>query len=180
MNWSSAQTHLKPVVDFAACHSTTDRVRDQPVTVDWSQTRFLPIQERTMKFMLIANATKDSEAGAPPDPRLMADIAELSDEMAKAGVLTSTGGLAPSSMGAKVRLSRGKVVVTDGPFAESKEVIGGYAIIDVGSKEEAIAFAKRFWQLHADVMGPSYEGGGEIRHLFYQSECGPRPEQLGQ
>ena len=133
-------------------------------------------QERTVKFMLIANATKDSEAGVPLDPRLMAAIAALSDESAKAGVLTSTGGLAPSSMGAKVRLSGGKVDVTDGPFAESKEVIGGYAIIDVGSKEEAIAFAKRFWQLHADVMGPSYEGGGEIRQLFFQAECGPRGE----
>jgi hypothetical protein len=129
--------------------------------------------------MLIANATKDSEAGLPPDPRLMAAIARLSEEMAKAGVLIGTGGLAPSAMGAKVRLSRGKVIVTDGPFAETREVIGGYAIIDVGSKEEAVDFAKRFWELHAQIMGPSYEGGGEIRQLFYQAECGPRQESVG-
>ena len=127
-----------------------------------------------MRFMLIANATKDSEAGVPPDPRLMTAIAGLSDEMAKAGVLIGTGGLAPSSMGAKVRLSGGKVMVTDGPFTEAREVIGGYAIIEVPSKEEAVLFAKRFWQLHADILGPSYEGGGEIRQLFYQSECGPQ------
>ena len=122
-----------------------------------------------MRFMLIANATKDSEAGVPPDARLMAAIARLSEEMAKAGVLIGTGGLAPSALGAKVRLSGGKVVVTDGPFAETREVIGGYAIIDVGSKEEAVAFARRFWELHAQIMGPSYEGGGEIRQLFYQA-----------
>ena len=126
-----------------------------------------------MRFMLIANATKDSEAGAPPDSRLMTAIGKLSEEAAKSGVLIGTGGLAPSAMGAKVRLSGGKVTVTDGPFTEAREIVGGYAIIEVSSKEEAIAFSKRFWQLHAEVMGPSYEGGGEIRQLFYESGCGP-------
>jgi hypothetical protein len=126
-----------------------------------------------MRFMLIANATRESEAGAPPDPRLMAAIGKLSEEMAKAGVLVGTGGLAPTSMGARVRLSGGKIAVTDGPFTETREVVGGYAIVEVRSKEEAIEFAKRFWQLHADIMGPSYEGGGQVRQLFYQSECGP-------
>ena len=130
-----------------------------------------------MKFMLIANATRESEAGLPPDPMLMAAIAGFSDELAKAGVLASTGGLAPSSMGAKVRVSGGKVLVTDGPFAETREVIGGYAIVDVSSKDEAIAVAKRFWQLHADVLGPSYEGGGEIRQLFFEAQCGPPHEK---
>jgi hypothetical protein len=110
----------------------------------------------------------------------MAAIARLSDEMAKAGVLISTGGLAPSSMGAKVRVSRGKVIVTDGPFAETKEVVGGHAIVEVSSKEEAITIAKRFWQLHTDILGPSFEGGAEIRQLFYESECGPLHEQLSQ
>jgi len=126
-----------------------------------------------MKFMLIANATKDSERGVPPDPRLMTAIQKLSEEATKAGVLVGTGGLAPSSMGAKVRLSGGKVTITDGPFAEAREVVGGFAIIEVGSMEEAIVFSKRFWQVHADILGPSYEGGGEIRQLFYHSGCGP-------
>src|SRR5262249_38572929 len=132
-----------------------------------------------MKFMLISYATKDWEAGRPPDPRLLAAVAGLSKEAPKIGKLISTGGLAPSSMGAKVRVSGGKVVVTDGPFTETKEMVGGFAIIDVASKEEAIAIAREFWQLHVDVLGPSYDGGGEIRQMFHQEECGPNNEQAG-
>jgi|ERR1700730_5561102 hypothetical protein len=119
-----------------------------------------------MKFMLIANATKDSEAGVPPDPRLIAPIGELTEEMAKAGVLVGTGGLAPSSQGTRVRVKGGKVIVTDGPFIETKEIIAGYAIVNVQSKEEAIELAKRFWQVHVEILGPSYEGDGEIRQMF--------------
>jgi hypothetical protein len=126
-----------------------------------------------MKFMLIAYATKDSEAGAPPDPRLMAAIGKLTEDMAKAGVLVGGGGLAPSSTGARCRLAGGKVTVTDGPFAEAKEIIGGYAIVEVKSKAEAVELARRFWQIHADVLGPSYVGGGEIRQLFDPADFGP-------
>ena len=129
-----------------------------------------------MKFMLISYATTDWEAGLPPDPRLLAAMPRLYENMPKAAALVSTGGLAPSSVGAKVRVSGGKVVVTDGPFAETKEIVGGFAIVDVSSKEEAIAIAKGFWQLHLDVLGPSYEGGGEIRQLFHQEECAPPHE----
>jgi hypothetical protein len=127
-----------------------------------------------MKFMLIANATKDSEAGVPPDPKLMAAIGKLSEELTKAGVLVGGGGLAPSSMGARLRLSGGKVTVTDGPFAEAKEIIGGYAIVEVQSKEEAIELAKRFWQIHAEVLGPSYVGGGDVRQMFEPPPDGHR------
>jgi hypothetical protein len=129
-----------------------------------------------MKFMLISYATKEWEAGASPDQRLLAAIPRLWEKMPEGGTLIGTGGLAPSSMGAKVRVSEGKVVVTDGPFAETKEIVGGYAIVDVSSKEEAITIAKEFWQLHVDVLGPSYEGGGEIRQMFHQEECGPQHE----
>jgi hypothetical protein len=73
-----------------------------------------------MRFMLIAKATKDSEAGLPPDPRLIAAIGKLSEDMAKAGVLVDAGGLYPSATGARIRLSFGKVTVTDGPFAEAR------------------------------------------------------------
>src|SRR5215468_4184525 len=127
-----------------------------------------------MKFMLISYATKDWEAGLPPDPRLLAAIPRLSEQMPKSSALIGTGGLAPSAMGAKVRVSGGKVLVTDGPFAETKEIVGGYAIVDVSSKEEAIAIARDFWQLHVDVLGPAYEGGGEIRQMFHQEECSPQ------
>jgi hypothetical protein len=133
-----------------------------------------PNKEQTMKFMLISYATKEWEAGAAPDPRLLAAIPRLWEKMPKGGALLGTGGLAPSSMGAEVRVSGGKVLVTDGPFAESKEVIGGYAIVDVNSLEEAISISKEFFQLHVDVLGPSYEGGGEIRQMFHQEECGPQ------
>src|SRR5262249_24427935 len=131
-----------------------------------------------MKFMLISYATKEWEAGLPPDPRLLAAIPRLYETMPKGGALLSTGGLAPSSVGAKIPVSGGKVMVTDGPFSETKEIVGGFAIVDVGSKEEAIAVAKGFWQLHLDVLGPSYEGGGEIRQMFHQEECAPRLEQV--
>lgn len=125
-----------------------------------------------MKFMLIAKATKDSEAGVPPDPRLMAAVGKLAEEWTKAGVLVGTGGLAPSSMGARTRLAGGKVTVTDGPFAETKELIGGYAIVQVKSKEEAIELAKKFWQVHAEILGPSYTAEGEIRQLFDPADFG--------
>src|SRR5262245_57996617 len=129
-----------------------------------------------MKFMLISYATKEWEAGLPPDPRLLAAIPRLYQNMPKASAMIGTGGLAPSSMGAKVRVSGGKVIVTDGPFTETKELVGGYAIVEANSKEDAIAIAKRFWQLHVDVLGPSYEGGGEIRQMFHQEECAPHQE----
>ena len=119
-----------------------------------------------MRFMLMVKANSKSEAGAPPDPKLMAAIGNLTEEMSKAGVLVGTGGLLPSSAGARVRLSGGKITVTDGPFTEIKELIGGYAIVDVKSKEEAIEMAKRFLQIHADILGPEYEADSEVRQMF--------------
>ncbi len=85
-------------------------------------------------------------------------MAKLIEEMAKAGVLLATDGLQPSSKGARVRISGGKFTVTDGPFTEAKELIAGYAIVQVKSKEEAIEWAKRFLK----VMG---EGESEIRQM---------------
>src|SRR5262249_52777673 len=137
----------------------------------------LPVKEQTMKFMLISYATKDWEAGLPPGPKLVAAIPPPFEKKTTGASLLSTGGLAPSSMGAKVRVSGGTVVVTDGPFAETKEVVGGFAIVEAGSKEEAIAIAKGFWELHVDVLGRSYEGGGEIRQMFHLEECTPQGER---
>src|SRR5262249_2122074 len=99
------------------------------------------------------------------------------EKMPKGASLLSTGGLAPSSMGAKVRVSGGKVVVTDGPFAETKEIVGGFAIVEARSREEAIATAKGFWDLQVEVLGPSFEGGGEIRQMFQLEECAPQGER---
>jgi hypothetical protein len=126
-----------------------------------------------MRFMLIAMANKDSEAGCAPKSELMAAIGKLMEDMTKAGTLLEVGGLAPTSKGARLRLSDGKVTVTDGPFTEAKEVIGGYAIVQVESKAEAVELSKRFLQVHGDVLGPSYQAESEVRQFFDPSDIAP-------
>jgi len=118
-----------------------------------------------MKFMLMIKGNKEYEAGAPPDPRLMEAIGKLAQEQTRQGILLETGGLLPSAQGARVRLSGGKVSVTDGPFAEAKELIGGYAIMKFSSKDEAVAAARDFLKLHEEVLGPSYSGECEVRQM---------------
>jgi hypothetical protein len=101
----------------------------------------------------------DSVPLPPPSPELMAEMGKFVEEATKSGVLLATGGLAPSALGTTVRFSNGKFDVIDGPYAEAKELIGGWALIRVASKEEAIDWAKRFL---------SVVGGGEsrIRQVF--------------
>lgn len=119
-----------------------------------------------MRFMMLVKANKDSEAGAPPNPELMAAVAKLADEATARGVMVTAGGLLPSSQGVRIRAARGKTSVIDGPFAETKEVVGGFAIFDLKSKEEAIESGRKFMQIHADILGVSYEGELEIRPMF--------------
>jgi hypothetical protein len=107
-----------------------------------------------------------SREGVPPSPELMAAIGKLGQELAQTGVLVEMGGLLPSARGARIRLSGGALTVVDGPFTESKELIGGYAIFQVNSKADAVALGRHFLQVHADVMGPDYEMELEIRELF--------------
>jgi hypothetical protein len=132
-----------------------------------------------MKYMMMVKNCANSEAGRnyetglPPDPRLTAAIEKHAEEMTKAGVLLGTGGLLPLSKGARIRAAGGKLTVTDGPFIESKEVIGGYGILKAASKEEAIEMGKAFMKLHVKVLGPSYEGELEIRQMFDASDCAP-------
>lgn len=118
-----------------------------------------------MKFMMMVKANADYEAGKPPGPALEAAIGQITQEMMQKGILVDLGGLLPSAAGSRVRVGKGKLTVIDGPFTETKELIGGYAIMQVASKEEAIELAKRFMQIHADVLGPGYEGELEIRQL---------------
>jgi hypothetical protein len=118
-----------------------------------------------MRFMMMVKADKDYEAGAPPSPELMAAIGKLTEDMAKTGVLVEAGGLLPSSKGARVRVSGGRLTVIDGPFTEAKELIGGYAILKANSRAEAVELGKNFMQVHADVLGPAYHGELEIRQL---------------
>ena len=96
-----------------------------------------------MRFMVIVKANKDSEAGVLPDEKLLRDMGNYNEELAKAGVLLAAEGLQPSSKGARVRFSGTKRTVIDGPFSETKELIAGFWLIQVKSKEEAIEWVKR-------------------------------------
>jgi hypothetical protein len=115
--------------------------------------------------MMMVKADKSYEAGAAPHEELVAAIGQLANDMIKAGVLLDTAGLLPTSAGARIRVAGGRLTVTDGPFAETKELIGGYAILRAASKEEAIQHGRHFMNLHAEILGPSYEGELEIRQL---------------
>lgn len=119
-----------------------------------------------MRFMMIVKADKEFEAGKPPNPELMAAIAKLADEATKRGQMVAAGGLLPSSQGVRIHVSGGKTSIIDGPFAETKELVGGFAIFDLSSKEEAIETGRQFMQVHADILGSSYEGELEIRPMF--------------
>jgi hypothetical protein len=118
-----------------------------------------------MRFMMIVKANADYEAGKPPNPELMAAVARLGEEQMKKGVLLMTGGLLPSSAGARVYVSGDSLEVKDGPFSETKELVGGFAIMQCRSRAEAIEHGRAFMQLHRRVMGPTYEGQLEIRQL---------------
>ena len=120
-----------------------------------------------MRFMIIGRATKESEAGAPPSPEAIAAMQEYNEELVKAGVLLAAEGLSPSSKGARVKFSGDKVTVTDGPFAETKELIAGFTIIQVKSREEAIEWVKR-----APRIFPNGEAEVEIRKLMDIADFG--------
>src|SRR5215831_19023682 len=134
-----------------------------------------------MRFMMIVKADADYEAGRPFDPALLDAVGKFSEQKAKTGVLIQQGGLLPSSAGARVRVSGGKMSVTDGPFAETKELVGGFAILEAASRDEAIRLGKEFMQLHVDVLGKSYEGTLEIRQMFdtANGRC-IHPESVGE
>lgn len=119
-----------------------------------------------MRFMMLVKATGDSEAGAPPNPQLMAAVTKLAEDATARGALITAGGLLPSSRGVRICVANGKTSVVDGPFAETKELVGGFAIFELGSKEEAVESGRQFMQVHADILGPSYHGELEIRPMF--------------
>jgi hypothetical protein len=127
-----------------------------------------------MRFLTMVKSDESMPVGPPP-PELMAGIAELGERAGKDGTLLDQGGLLPTGTGALVRVSDGKVTVVDGPFTEAKEVIGGYAIWQVRSKEEAVEAARRFMELHADLWR-GYEGVCEVRQVMDPADFGP-PQQ---
>jgi hypothetical protein len=115
-----------------------------------------------MRFLTMV---KSKEPSAPPPPALMAAIAKLGEQATRSGELVLTGGLLPSAMGARVRLANGELRVIDGPFAEAKEIVGGFAIYEVDSKEKAIEATLRFMKLHQEHW-PGWEGETEVRPMF--------------
>ena len=120
-----------------------------------------------MRFMVMVRATKDSEAGVMPSERLLTEMGKFNEELVKAGVMLAGEGLQPSSKGARVRFSGTKRTVIDGPFTETKELIAGFWLIQVKSKEEAIEWVKR---CPNPMEG---ESEIEIRQVFEASDFGP-------
>jgi hypothetical protein len=115
-----------------------------------------------MKFLMLV---KHAENQGPPPKELMDAIAILGEEAVKDGTMLGNGGLASTAQSTRVRVSKGQLTVTDGPFTEAKEVIGGYAQFELKSKEEAIKGAVRFMELHKKHW-PGWEGETEIRQIF--------------
>ena len=133
-----------------------------------------------MRFMIIVKATGDTEAGVQPDEKLFSAMADYHEELMKAGVLLDASGLQPSSKGWRIRYSGDNRTVIDGPFVEAKELIAGYTLIDVKSREEALEWARRF----PNPMGEDAEAEIEIRQLYELEDFGPsealtRFRQLG-
>jgi hypothetical protein len=120
-----------------------------------------------MRFMVIVKANKDSEAGIMPSEQLLAEMGKYNEELVKAGVMLAGEGLQPSSKGVRIRFSGSDRIVTEGPFAETEQLIAGYWLWQVNSKEEAIEWARR-------CPNPTGEAGElEIRQVFEVEDFGP-------
>jgi len=121
--------------------------------------------------MILVKANKDSEAGVKPSEELFACMADYHEQLAKAGVLLDASGLQPSSKGWRVKYSGGKRTVIDGPFTEAKELVAGYTMIQVKSKEEAVEWSRRF-------PNPTLDGSDceiEVRQIFELDDFGDSP-----
>ena len=121
-----------------------------------------------MRFMMIVKASKDSEAGVMPSEELIAEMTKYNEELQKAGVLLDLSGLQPSSKGARIKFSGGKRTVINGPFTDSKDLIAGYWVIQVKSKEEAVQWALRAPAPH----GPDKDSEIELRQFFELEDFG--------
>ena len=121
-----------------------------------------------MRYMILVKANKDSEAGVRPSEELFAAMADYHEQLAKAGVLLDASGLQPSSKGWRIKYTGGKRTVIDGPFTEAKELVAGYTMIQVKSKEEAVEWSRRF-------PNPTLDGGDceiEVRQIFELEDFG--------
>jgi len=122
-----------------------------------------------MRFMIIIKASAQSEAGVMPDEKLLAEMADYHEQLAKAGVLLDGSGLQPSAKGWRIRYTAGRRTVIDGPFAETKELVAGYTIIQVRSREEALEWTRRFPAPHDENV----EAEIEVRQMFELEDFTP-------
>jgi hypothetical protein len=129
-----------------------------------------------MRYMMIVSSTENLAASGPPPAALVEAIEKLAEEAVRKGTMVSFGGLKPTSSGARMRITNGKIIMTDGPFTESKEVIGGFSIYNVASKEAALEEAGKFMELHR-AHWPGWEGEIEIRQM-YEEEDDVRAAQI--
>ena len=125
-----------------------------------------------MRFLILVKASRDSEAGVMPEEKLIGEMAKYHEELVKGGALLDASGLQPSSKGWRIKYSGKKRTVTDGPFAETKELIAGYTLIQVKSRQEAIEWTKRF----PNPAGEGKDGEIEVRQLFELEDFGPSKE----
>jgi hypothetical protein len=124
-----------------------------------------------MRFMIIVKATQDSEAGVMPEESMFEKMGKYHEQLAKAGILLDASGLQPSSKGWRIKYAGDKTTFVDGPFAESKELVAGYTLIEAKSREEAVEWTKRF-------PNPSMDGKAgeiEVRQLFELEDFAPSP-----
>ena len=123
-----------------------------------------------MRFMMIVKASKESEAGVMPSDKLIGTMGKFNEELMKAGVLVDLSGLQASSKGFRVKFAGGRRTIVDGPFAEAKELIAGYWVINVKSREEALEWAKK-----VPAPGENGEGEIEVRQFFELEDFAPSP-----
>jgi hypothetical protein len=134
-----------------------------------------------MKHLILVTMARNSEvgrqyeAGTLASPQLMTEMGKLMDKLRTSGKLLDVSVLVPQSKSARVRGAAGQVSVTDGPFIESKEIIGGYIMVEAESQQEVVEIGRSFMKIHVDVLGPSYEGEMEVRQLSNQPPgCAPK------
>jgi hypothetical protein len=118
-----------------------------------------------MRYMMIVSGNESFANSGPPPAALIEAIEKLGEEAARKGTMVSFGGLKPTSSGTRMRVVNGRIITTDGPFSESKEVIGGFSIFNLASREEALKEARTFMELHR-LHWPAWEGQLEIREMY--------------
>ncbi len=166
---SEAKKFLAGIVDFPHFVRRTSRAGDSD-GLGAPESSLNPTAEgnNAMRFMILIKATRESEAGQLPDEKLLRDMGEFNEQLIKAGVMLAGDGLQPSSKGARVKFSGAQRIVTDGPFPETKELVAGFWIWKVNSKQEAIDWVKR-----CPNPFPGGESEVEIRQVFEPEDLGP-------